>query len=516
MKNEIVMPWLDYGVKYGVMLYGTYYLFIRCVSEKPDKKKLAEAAAFSVALGFFFVFLASILNPMHMMLMLLYLILTNCLIYRNELNDREGDGRKLKLRDIVILSLLCFAFCEALFMLVGFVSSVVLSLTYYNIMPPDKHSVWDFLNDIPVHTAAYTVMISLVWATEYLAARMRRLRRGLMNIVEHRKAGVVIMFAMLMLMVLMMFGSVGVGDDYRLFREILFVPAIAFCVVMIVWIRREIRADFVGEIRQSNLRLFEGGIAGKDREIADLAEDNEKLSGVIRRDAELMRCLTEECRRSAAPAETEAAAETIEQLYSGRCEAVGAMESYGASFGTTGINAVDAILNYMACKARDKDVDFAVKVDPDMGDLIGRDIGRREFNTILADLTENAIISAGVVKDRRVEVMLLRNRDHLCLEVLDSGERFDVGVLKNMGKKRITTHPREGGSGIGLMTLFRIINKTGASFTIEEFSRPESHDRYAKALSVEFNGARRFRIVTDRSDELKQALRSDRFEVVGE
>ena len=96
MKNEIVMPWLDYGVKYGVMLYGTYYLFIRCVSEKPDKKKLAEAAAFSVALGFFFVFLASILNPMHMMLMLLYLILTNCLIYRNELNDREGDGRKLK------------------------------------------------------------------------------------------------------------------------------------------------------------------------------------------------------------------------------------------------------------------------------------------------------------------------------------------------------------------------------------------------------------------------------------
>ena len=166
MKNEIVMPWLDYGVKYGVMLYGTYYLFIRCVSEKPDKKKLAEAAAFSVALGFFFVFLASILNPMHMMLMLLYLILTNCLIYRNELNDREGDGRKLKLRDIVILSLLCFAFCEALFMLVGFVSSVVLSLTYYNIMPPDKHSVWDFLNDIPVHTAAYTVMISLVWQPE--------------------------------------------------------------------------------------------------------------------------------------------------------------------------------------------------------------------------------------------------------------------------------------------------------------------------------------------------------------
>ena len=107
------------------------------------------------------------------------------------------------------------------------------------------------------------------------------------------------------------------------------------------------------------------------------------------------------------------------------------------------------MLNLMACKAQDRGVDFEVNVGSDISGLIGAGIERREFNTLLADLAENAIISAGAAKERHVEVMLLRNDENYCLEVLDSGDRFDLGVLKNMGKKRITTHSGEGGSGIG-------------------------------------------------------------------
>ena len=96
--------------------------------------------------------------------------------------------------------------------------------------------------------------------------------------------------------------------------------------------------------------------------------------------------------------------------------------------------------------------------------------------------------------------------------ILKAAENFgvDVGVLKNMGKKRITTHSGEGGSGIGMMTLFNILRETGASFAIEEFAEGA---KYHKAVSVTFDGARKFRIITDRAEELKQALRSDRFAI---
>ena len=94
--------------------------------------------------------------------------------------------------------------------------------------------------------------------------------------------------------------------------------------------------------------------------------------------------------------------------------------------------------------------------------------------------------------------------------VSHSGERFDVGVLKNMGKRRITTHSGDGGSGIGMMTLFQILLETGASFTIDEFADSE---KYHKAVIVSFDGAGRFRIITDRADELRQVLKNERFTI---
>ena len=109
--------------------------------------------------------------------------------------------------------------------------------------------------------------------------------------------------------------------------------------------------------------------------------------------------------------------------------------------------------------------------------------------------------------------MLLRNEEHLRLEVLDSGNRFDIEVLKKMGRQRITTHAEEGGSGIGLMTLFKFLRQTGASLAIEEYSGAESNAKYNKSVRVTFDGEGRLRLITDRADELKKALKSGRFEI---
>ncbi len=512
MIHEVVIPWLDFGMKYGVLLFGIYYLFMRCVSEKRDMKKLAAAAFFSVTMGVSMIWLRQVIDPMHLALLLIYIALTNCLLYRHELGGKEGADGRMKLRDILAISLLCFAFCEAVFMLVGFVSSAVLSVLYYNFLPSDCNSVWDFLNNKPVHICAYIVMIAMVWISIYLFAKTRRLRQGLMNIVRHQTAGIVIMIAMMMLSIVVAFGGIGMEDEKSLIKTILLIPTMLFCVIMLFWTRHEIRVDFIGDIRQRNLSFIRGSLANKEKQIAKVVQDNENLAALIRRDMELLRQLTEASNRNDGAGQ---ASDVIDRLYAGRCATVRAMESYGRAFQSTGVNFVDSMLNLMACKAQDRGVDFEVNVGSDISGLIGAGIERREFNTLLADLAENAIISAGAAKERHVEVMLLRNDENYCLEVLDSGDRFDLGVLKNMGKKRITTHSGEGGSGIGLMTLFKILGETGASFTMEEFPGTDNHSHFSKALSVTFDGKGKFRIITDRADELRQVMKSDRFVIEG-
>ena len=57
-----------------------------------------------------------------------------------------------------------------------------------------------------------------------------------------------------------------------------------------------------------------------------------------------------------------------------------------------------------------------------------------EFNTVLADLSENAIISAKGREDGVVAVRIGQDGGRYFLAVSDNGKQFDVDVLRSMGK----------------------------------------------------------------------------------
>ena len=93
-------------------------------------------------------------------------------------------------------------------------------------------------------------------------------------------------------------------------------------------------------------------------------------------------------------------------------------------------------------------------------------------------------------------------------------QRFETEVLRYMGRRRITTRTGKGGSGIGLMTLFKIIRNTGASFVLEEFPCSEETDAgYTKAIRIVFDGKSRMELITDRAGECKRVL-SGRFKII--
>lgn len=103
VKNDVIIPWLDFGVKYMVLIFSMYYLFMRCVSEKHDVRKMTAYTFFSVAMGLFLFRFRLALGETYILMMLIYFALTNCLLYRKEIESGYDSDNCIKLRDISLL-----------------------------------------------------------------------------------------------------------------------------------------------------------------------------------------------------------------------------------------------------------------------------------------------------------------------------------------------------------------------------------------------------------------------------
>lgn len=513
MNNEVILPWLDVGIKYSVLQYSMYYLFARCAREKPEKSDYAAAGFYSIAMGVSLIWIRPFIKPMHAGLILVFLILTNCLRYRGDAAGSRDDSERMSLPDVTTLSVLCFAFCYAVYFVTGFLGSVVLSIFYDHFVPPERNSVSDFLHDIPLHIAGYAVMIFLYWYISYLAAGMKRFRRGLLTIVKSRSAGVGIMLSALLLVLGTVFSGFGTTDTSLAVKTLMLIPTLVMGVVVVVWIRREISAEYIRQLRKRNADLLIKSHAEKNGIISSLLSDNEGLAAVMRSDNLLLAELDGAFRSHASPEGIARAAESVEKAYADRSRAISALESQGCPGRETGVKTVDAILGYMAGMAKNIGIDFAVDVSANLGGFFSGERERLEFGTMLADLTENAIIATQCAGAEAVGVHISKEEGNCCLEVLDSGDVFAEEVLREMGRKPITTHSGEGGSGIGLMTLCKILHRNGAALTIEEYP---AGGKYTKSVRVTFDGSGRMKLITDRFDQwrpLRKPRRFGRFEI---
>ena len=161
----------------------------------------------------------------------------------------------------------------------------------------------------------------------------------------------------------------------------------------------------------------------------------------------------------------------------------------------------------MLKRANEHQINFDLSFSEDSKSLILNIISESDLHTLLADLTENAIIASQNSSKKNILVQIVFSSDLTSIEILDSGESFAPEVLHNIGRKPVTTHPEEGGSGIGLMTTFEIAAKYKASFTIDELPDEVS---FTKKIAVCFDGLAQYRINTTliRKTELLTSLQT--------
>ncbi len=263
-------------------------------------------------------------------------------------------------------------------------------------------------------------------------------------------------------------------------------------VLIFFWTRARIKKNYLERVARQKYDKLEEVSAAQKAEIESLSaiihKDNKLVPSLATISEDFARRISEQEDASERAAMAE---DFIAQLRSIAAERRGAITDYeqtGDPIDRTGVVVIDSVMLHMARKAAASEISFDFKCSCDIEKLLSS-VSKSDVSTLLADLTENAIIAVRHSSDqpRRVSVEIGCREEVFYIAVSDSGVPFPRQVLEKLGQQRITTHGDDGGSGIGMMTTCELCRKYRASLRIESATDGD----YTKCISVVFDGAAR-------------------------
>lgn len=268
------------------------------------------------------------------------------------------------------------------------------------------------------------------------------------------------------------------------------VLTLIFCGLgLIIWWKKYVTNRYHTQIYKRNETLYENRIEEYENERTNLLNQNAELSKIIHRDNKLIPAMVmavkELISNSPDNAELSVLLNQLEKLSAEHKEIIDSYQAKSDNLPKTNVIPIDAVLHYILSKAKQNEIKFNVNLVNDcIPDLLSKITDITDLTTILCDLGENAVIATKNISESKILVTFEyseSNAPRIC--VFDNGPLFDEKVIANMGKKRITTHKDDGGSGIGLMTLFEILNKYNTSFCLDE----RQNNEFTKCIRLTFD-----------------------------
>lgn len=292
--------------------------------------------------------------------------------------------------------------------------------------------------------------------------------------------------------------------------------AIVFCgLTFIIWWRKHISNNYREQLYKRNESIYEERINTYEEEHLELIRQNEELSKIIHRDNKLIPAMVIAVEQLFSQTQysdqVKPLLDQLKDIANEHNKVINEFEKANDTLPSTNNASLDAVVRFLFLKANKENIAFDFMTDNNAATLMMKAITNAiDLNTILCDLGENAIIATKGVKNGKILISFALNNNsfpYICF--YDNGHLFDEKVIASMGKKRITTHSTDGGSGIGLMTLFEILQKYNASYCLDEL--PDEHG-FTKKISITFDNLHKIGIRTNRENVKKILIsRSDFF-----
>ena len=171
----------------------------------------------------------------------------------------------------------------------------------------------------------------------------------------------------------------------------------------------------------------------------------------------------------------------------------------------TGIGEIDDTLEYMKSECIKNNIVFELQVHENIYYMINHFITKEELQILLADHIKDAIIAIQHSDNINRSILVRLGLIDGCysLYIYDSGIEFEIDTLLNLGDRPVTTHPNEGGTGMGFLNTFDTLRKHDASMTINELGKP-CKDNYTKIIMIKFDNQNKFKIKSYRTKDIKE------------
>lgn len=338
--------------------------------------------------------------------------------------------------------------------------------------------------------------------------RFRRLKNGMpfLNNIPPSNAGLLISFIVLVCVTL--FSS---GQNTDIVYLLPFFAVFTCGFILVFWWRQRITKTYIERLRADEIRHLNDTIMEQNENIKILTQHNEMLSKIIHRDNKLipaMELMVREYLLSCEHADInnvqKKGTELLAQLETVSRERAGIIKEYQLSaknLPCTNVISIDSLISYMFSKASESNIEFEFTVTASVKYLVDSIIAVADLSTLLADLIENAIIATKISTKKNILVSINIIDCFYSIDIFDSGIPFESDVLLNLGQKKATTHANDGGSGIGMMTTFEILNKYHASLFIEEF--PKDNSIFTKKVSIKFDNKNQYIVKTEESEKIQ-------------
>lgn len=161
---------------------------------------------------------------------------------------------------------------------------------------------------------------------------------------------------------------------------------------------------------------------------------------------------------------------------------------------STKVEKLDEILEHILNEASKNKIDFVIRINGSVNYMIKNCISLDKLSTLLSDHLKNSIISINHSKNpfRSITLNIGEIGNYYGIAIHDTGIEFKVNTLVNLGTKAVSTHKKDGGTGIGFLTTFDMLREIKGSLHINE-RKPEDYN-YTKTITVLFDEKNQFKI----------------------
>lgn len=402
-----------------------------------------------------------------------------------------------KLNTTVLYTASIFSFTLSSFALnlSSIIVAIILSPFYYG----NYDMPWFFL-----HACFWILQVLLLFG----CFRIPRLRKGmtfLYNLSSNNIGSSVCFIAI---------ASVIIASQSKTYdRQIILTFSTALFIsgfLLIYWWNYHITQTYRKFLRKNELDSLNLLLEERKQKILYLKNQNDELARLIHKDNKIIPAITSAIMESyenkmlldLSEWETDSPlCLKLKQLYNERVDMLETYHNEIMNLPKTSFDSINATISFMHSEASKTDIPFQVVLYDNLKTTIPNEIIEDDFNHMLSDLLINAINACKDITSGSIQIYLGKTEEISIIKICNTGSIFHLETLNNLGLARHTTHAETGGSGIGLMDIWKIKEKYKATLLIDEIADASSSETYT-CMNVLFNRKNHFMIQSDRSKEL--------------